>query len=371
MHVEKLTIVNFKNYQEAEISCNPKLNCFVGNNGMGKTNLLDAIYYLCMSKSYFMGSDLYTIRSNEEFMVLQGVFSHNGNQDEIYCGLKTNKRKIFRKNKKEYTRISEHIGQYPVVMVSPSDSALITGGSDERRKYINAVISQYSPGYLENTIQYNKILAQRNKLLKNYQHTRNANELLEIYDTQLIPLGEKIYTQRCGFIEKLTPIFNTYYTSISGDNENVGINYVSSLKNNSFGDLLLRSRSADLSVQYTTIGIHKDDIEMIMQDLPIRKVGSQGQQKTFLVALKMAQFSFLKETKGIAPIILLDDIFDKFDVERVKQILELVSHHNFGQIFITHTNEQRMTELLSGYTSNYNIYKVEKNGIKQIDHEKE
>ncbi len=371
MHIEKLSIINFKNYHEAEILCNPKLNCFVGNNGVGKTNLLDAIYYLCMSKSYFHGSDIYTIRNTQDFMVLQGFFSNEGHIDEIYCGLKTNKRKIFRKNKKEYPRISEHIGQYPVVMISPADSILILGGSDERRKYINAVISQYSNIYLTDSIRYNKLLSQRNKLLKNYHQTQNARELLEVYDSQLIPLGNNIFEHRKKFIEELSPVFNHFYKKISDNKEDVSINYSSALQEKGFEELLQSSLNIDLNIQHTSTGIHKDDIEMFMAGHPIRKTGSQGQQKTFLVALKMAQFKFLKATKDVDPILLLDDIFDKFDVERVKHILELVSDNNFGQIFITHTNERRMTELLSGYTSNFSIFRVETDSIKQIINEEE
>lgn len=370
MHIEKLSVINFKNYREAEILCNPKLNCFVGPNGVGKTNLLDAIYYLCMSKSYFQGSDMYTIRNSADFMVLQAFFKVDDHIDEIYCGLKTNKRKIFRKNKKEYPRISEHIGQYPVVMISPADSALIIGGSEERRKYMNAVISQYSKTYLENSIQYNKILAQRNKLLKNFNQMQNAHDLLDVYNSQLIPLGNSIYNQRKDFIEKLSPVFNAFYKKISDNKEDVHINYASELKNKNFEELLHSSQKTDLNIQHTTQGIHKDDLEMFMADKPIRKTGSQGQQKTFLVALKMAQFSFLKETKSIDPILLLDDIFDKFDVDRVKHILELVSDNSFGQIYITHTNETRMKELLSGYTTNYALFRVEPEGIKPLDNEK-
>jgi DNA replication and repair protein RecF len=371
MHIEKLSVINFKNYHEAEILCNPKLNCFVGQNGVGKTNMLDAIYYLCMSKSYFHGSDKYTIRNGLDFMVLQGFFKVGGHLDEIYCGLKTEKRKIFRKNKKEYPRISEHIGQYPVVMISPADSMLIIGGSDERRKYINAVISQYSRTYLENTIQYNKILLQRNKLLKNFHQTRNAGELLEVYNTQIAPLGNNIYKQRKEFIEKLSPVFNEFYKKISDNKEDVQINYTSTLHDQNFEELLQSSLMIDQNAQYTSQGIHKDDIKMVMGGTPIRKTGSQGQQKTFLVALKMAQFSFLKDTKGIDPILLLDDIFDKFDGNRVKHILELVSDNSFGQIFITHTNESRMIDLLSGYTSNYTIFRVAPEGIKQLENEEE
>lgn len=370
MHIDRLSIVNFKNYSEASIALNQKLNCFVGNNGIGKTNLLDAVYYLCMSKSYFHSSDLYSIREGENFMVLQGNFIAEEKDYEIYCGLKKEKRKIFRKNKKEYKRISEHIGKFPVVMVSPADSSLILGGSEERRKYINAVISQYNPAYLENIIRYNKILTQRNKLLKNMQGTGNARELLEVYNSQIIPLGKEIHAERKLFIEKLNPLFKDFYYNISDGLEQVSIQYNSQLNNKGFDDLINQNMQSDLAAQHTTTGIHKDDLELTMFSHPIKKIGSQGQQKTFLTALKMAQFVFLSNTKKIPPILLLDDIFDKFDVNRVKQIIHLVSGEKFGQIFITHTSESRMMELLKGYVGKYSLFRVEQNGIKQVDHEK-
>ncbi len=371
MHIDNLSIVNFKNYSEATIGLNPKLNCFVGNNGVGKTNLLDAVYYLCMSKSYFHSSDLYSIKEGNDFLVLQGNFIIDEKAYEIYCGLKKDKKKVFRKNKKEYKRISEHIGQFPVVMVSPADSSLILGGSEERRRYINAVISQYQPAYLENIIRYNKIIAQRNKLLKNMHGSGNAHDLLDVYNSQLIPLGDEIHAERKLFIEKLNPLFKEFYNNISDGLEQVSIQYNSQLNNESFEVLINQNIHADLAAQHTTTGIHKDDLDLTMFTHPIKKIGSQGQQKTFLTALKMAQFVFLSNTKKIPPILLLDDIFDKFDVNRVKQIIHLVSGDNFGQIFITHTNELRMKELLEEYEGKYSLFRVEQNGINYLGYEEE
>ena len=365
MHIAKLSLVNYKNYSEAEINLHGKVNCFVGNNGVGKTNLLDAVYYLCMCKSYFHSSDKYTIRQEQDFMVLQGAFVKSEDDiSELYCGLKTGKKKQFRKNKKEYPRLSDHIGQFPVVMVSPADSALITEGSEERRKYMNAVISQFDRSYLEDTIQYNKVLLQRNKLLKEMRGHSGATELLDVYDSQLAPLAERVFNVRHKFVSELTKVFQKYYSLISESKEKVGLHYVSQLDGETnYLSLIKAARGRDLAAQHTTVGVHRDDLELSMNEMPIKKVGSQGQQKTFLVSLKLAQFQFLNELKGVKPILLLDDIFDKFDANRVKQILNLVSEDAFGQIFITHTNEIRMRELLKEFHGAYALFQVENGRI--------
>lgn len=363
MHIKKLSLINFKNYEEANLELHPKVNCFVGDNGVGKTNLLDGVHYLCMCKSYFNSSDAHTTRHGQEYMVLQAEFLKNETENEIYCGLKTGKRKIFRKNKKEYPKLSEHIGQFPVVMVSPSDSALILEGSEERRRYMNAVISQYNPGYLEASIKYNKILLQRNKLLKEMAHHSGSADLINIYDEQLVPLAKTIWDSRKEFVSKLVPVFKKFYEQISNGRESVELCYFSQLHDKEFSVLLEENKRKDRIAQTTTAGIHKDDLELLMQGNPIKKIGSQGQQKTFLVALKLAQFSFLNEINKIPPILLLDDIFDKFDGKRVMEILHIVSEEEFGQIFITHTNEVRMRELLKELTGTYKLFKVEDNSI--------
>lgn len=366
MHIKNLSLLNFKNYDEAQLELHPRVNCFVGDNGIGKTNLLDSVYYLCMCKSYFHSSDVYNIKYNQDFMALQANFQKNNNEFEIHCGLKKGKRKVFQKNKKEYPKLSEHIGQFPVVMVSPADSALIIEGSEERRRYMNAVISQYNHEYLEASIQYNKTLLQRNKLLKEMGHHSGASDLLSIYDEQLIPLGEIIHHGRKNFVSKLVPVFKQFYEKISGGKEIVDIQYTSQLNDADYAELIAQSQRKDLITQHTTSGVHKDDLELIMHDTPIKKTGSQGQQKTFLVALKLAQFNFLNEINQVPPILLLDDIFDKFDGKRVMEILHIVSDENFGQIFITHTNEKRMLELLKEFSGNYKLFRVEESNIKLI-----
>lgn len=368
MRIESLSIVNFKNFEQVNLKFHSKINCFTGNNGVGKTNLLDAIYYLCMSKSFLGAADIYSIRRNESFMMLQGNFLKDQEQEEVICGLKTGQKKQLRRNKKEYARISDHIGLFPVVMISPNDIILIIEGNEERRKYINSVISQYDNTYLENLIDYNKLIGQRNKLLKEWKTGNTDERLLQVYDEQLAPLGEAIYKARNSFIKRLVPVFQKYYELVSGGIEKVNLEYISQLHQNSFADELLNLRSKDMMLKHTSVGIHRDDLALSIHSMPIKKIGSQGQQKSFLVALKMAQFEFLKEQKKLNPILLLDDIFDKFDQERVKNILDLVSGNAFGQIFITHTNETRLLQLMSENQDHFKLFRVKNNQVETINY---
>ncbi len=366
MYLKNLTLTNFKNYREVSCTLHSKLNCFVGNNGEGKTNFLDAIYYTCMCKSYFNATDLYSIRQGEEYMLIKADFYRNDQEEEILCGLQLNKKKQFRRNKKEYQRLNDHIGLFPIVMVSPADIQLITEGSEERRKYMNSVISQYHKIYLDNTIHYNKILAQRNKTLKESTSGLSQSELLDVYDEQLIALGNEIYKDRLHFIDKFTPIFNNYYNLISGHKEQVELIYQSQITGHNFTEILHQSRKRDLAFQYTTVGIHKDDLILNLNNTHIKLIGSQGQQKTYLVALKLAQFDFLKSVSETIPILLLDDIFDKFDASRVRQILKLVAGDAFGQIFITHTNLDRMNAILEELDIDHKLFSVSDGEIIEI-----
>jgi DNA replication and repair protein RecF len=363
MHIRKLSLVNFKNYSEVTIDLHPKLNCFVGNNGAGKTNILDAMYYLCMCKSYFNITDLYSIRHDEPFMVLQADIADNDRREELYCGLKRNQKKQFRRNKKEYTKLSDHIGTFPVVMVSPIDVQLIQDGSEERRKYINSVISQYDKVYLNNTLHYNRALSQRNRLLKDGADSQKLTDLLNIYDDQLISYGNEIYNSRIEFIKKFIPVFNQYYTIISGGNEPVELIYQSQLNGGNFAAQLRESRHKDIKVQFTTVGIHKDDLILNLNGIPIKRIGSQGQQKTYLVSLKFAQFEFLRNIKQIPPLLLLDDVFDKLDVTRVRHILKLVGQDSFGQIFITHTSLDRMKSILTELNLGHFLFDVQHGSV--------
>lgn len=371
MNLQDLSIINFKNYSQIDLKLSPKINCFVGQNGVGKTNLLDAIYYLSMCKSYLNPIDSQNIRYDEDFFVIQGDYILKEKHENIYCGLKRNKKKQFKRNKKEYQKLSDHIGLLPVVMISPTDSSLILEGSDERRKYMDMVISQYDKEYLNNLIRYNRVITQRNKLLKDFYQNRNFDEdTIDVWDEQLIKLGEKIHAVRVKFVDELIPVFQDYYSRISGDKEQVKLVYESQLSENDFRSLLENALDKDRVVQHTTVGIHKDDLILTLNGYPIKKAGSQGQQKTYLVSLKLAQFDFIKKLSGIKPILLLDDIFDKFDKQRVRQIVELVAENHFGQIFITDTSEDRLENILKDINIEHSILSIDSEGsitAKKID----
>jgi DNA replication and repair protein RecF len=359
MYLQSISLVNFKNFEEAEITFSPRINCFVGDNGVGKTNLLDAIHYLCLCKSYFNPVDTQNIRHNQEFALIQGMFLNKNKSDEIYCSIHHNRNKIFKRNKKEYERLAQHIGSFPVVMISPEDASLIMEGSEERRKFLNSVISQYDKAYLEDMIHYNKLLAQRNRLLKDFGGTRGFDEdMLDVYDKQMLLPAGRIFNQRISYTEKMIPIFQKYYHGIAPDHEKVDLQYQSQLIDHDFGMLLKGSREKDRFMQYTTHGVHKDDLILKLNGYPLKKIGSQGQQKTFLVTLKLAQFDFIKEMNKLKPILLLDDVFDKFDESRVRQIIRLVSDDHFGQIFISHTDEAKMQSILEEMAIDFKLFHI-------------
>ncbi len=359
MHLKTLSLVNFKNYEQVDISLSEKINCFVGENGVGKTNLLDAIHYLSLCKSNLNPVDSQNIKYEQEFLVVQGVFERRGKEENIYCGIRKQKKKQFKRNKKEYSKLSEHIGLIPLVMISPADAILINGGSEERRKFMNGVIAQYSRVYLENLIQYNRALSQRNSLLKDFAMTRSFDPaMLEVWDEQLIRYGEPIYEERVRFVNELLPVFNEFHSHVSGNREKVSLSYQANLQGSTFREGLRASVEKDRIVQYTTFGVHKDDLGMSLEGYSLKKSGSQGQQKTFLVALKLAEFEFIRKLTEIHPILLLDDIFDKFDAGRVKHIISLVAENQFGQIFITDTNEQRLQGILKEIPANNKIFRI-------------
>ena len=369
MHLKSLSLVNFKNYEQVDIPLSPKINCFVGENGVGKTNVLDAVHYLALCKSNLNPVDTQNIRYEQDFCVVQGVFERLGKEENIFCGIRHQKKKQFKRNQKEYQKLSEHIGLIPLVMVSPFDSILINGGSEERRKFMNGVIDQYSRVYLENLIQYNRALTQRNRLLKDFVASRSFNlEMLEVWDQQLVRYGEPIYQERKRFVDELLPLFGSFYEHVSGNRETVTLAYQAQLHNTGFGDGLKGSVEKDRIVQYTTFGIHKDDLGMDLDTHSLKKSGSQGQQKTFLVALKLAEFEFIRKLTEIPPILLLDDIFDKFDATRVKQIISLVAENHFGQIFITDTNESRLFGILSALPADHRVFRIDHAGsINQME----
>jgi len=355
-----LSLVNFKNYGQADFSFCPKINCLVGNNGTGKTNVLDAIYYLSMTKSCLNPADSQNIRYDTDFFVIQGEYERKGEPESIYCGMKRGQKKIFRRNRKDYERLSEHVGLLPVVMVSPADGYLVIGGSDERRKLMNETISQYDHNYLLHIMQYNRALEQRNALLKSFAEKRSFDaEVLEVWNEQLVECGNKVYDYRTKYCQELIPVFQQYYEEISGGREKVELLYRSHLQEKDFAALLHESTEKDRLQQFTTTGPHKDDLLLQMDGFPIKKSGSQGQQKTFLVALKLANFEFIRRRNNITPILLLDDIFDKFDALRVSRIIQLVAGEQFGQIFITDTGREHIEGLLYQTDCEHRLLNIE------------
>ncbi len=320
---------------------------------------MDAIYYLSFCKSFLNSVDAQNIRFDQEFFMIQGKYSRLDSDETIYCGLKRNQKKIFRRNQKEYKKLSEHIGLIPLIIVTPSDTNLISGGSEDRRRFIDSVISQYDAIYLDNLIRYNRALLQRNNLLKQFAGRNNFQlETLEVWDDQLIKYGTQIHASRLSFVGKLQPVFQKYYELISGGKETVGLKLNSELTDHDFEQLLKQSVGKDRMLQYTTSGIHKDDFEFELADYPIKKFGSQGQKKTYLVALKLAQFDFMKEISGLMPVLLLDDIFDKLDKGRVEQIVKLVADDHFGQIFITDTNREHLDQMIAGLETESRIFTI-------------
>lgn len=338
MWLKRISILNYKNLEQVEVAFSRKMNCIIGKNGMGKTNLLDAVYYLSFCKSATNAIDSQNILHDRDFFVVQGFYeTDEGEPEEVYCGLKRRQKKQFKRNKKEYSRLSDHIGLIPLVMVSPADSWLIAGGSEERRRFIDVVISQFDREYLEALIRYNKALLQRNSLLK--ADVEPEEELMLVWEEMMAASGETVYAKRKAFIDEFIPVFQSYYSYISQDREQVSLSYESHAAKGNLLEQLKEVRQRDRILGYSTRGIHKDDLIMQLGDFPIKREGSQGQNKTYLIALKLAQFEFLKRTGSrTTPIVLLDDIFDKLDASRVEQIVKLVAGDSFGQIFVTDTN---------------------------------
>jgi len=365
MILERISILNYKNIEQAELSFSSKLNCFLGNNGMGKTNLLDAIYYLSFCKSHNNLIDSQNIKHDSDFALIQGYYQlKDDSLDEFFCSLRRKQKKQFKRNKKEYEKLSDHIGCLPLVMVSPADSDLITGGSEERRKFLDVVLSQFDKEYLHALIKYNKALQQRNALLK--LEIQADETLFELWEEQLSNEGKIINSKRKVFIEQFIPTFQYYYGFICQSNESVGLMYESQLTDNDLGNLLKEKREKDKILGHTTVGIHRDDLDMRLGDYSMKKVGSQGQNKTYVVAMKLAQFDFLKKVGVTTPVLLLDDIFDKLDSSRVEQIVKLVAGQNFGQIFITDTNREHLDDILKNSTSDYCLYQVSNGQVSSI-----
>lgn len=362
MHLRSISLVSYKNVLQCDLDFVPKINCILGNNGEGKTNLLDAIYYLSFCKGYINTVDSQNINHDEEYSIISGEYERKESTEKIYCGLQRKRPKQFKRNKKKYTRLSEHIGLLPLVMVSPLDSKLVLEGSEERRRYMDGVISQFDKKYLESLITYNKVLLQRNTYLKRGYSKQFDLELIAVWNDQLNSLGSLIFEKRTSFIQELIPVFQRYYAFISGDREQVFLEYNSHFSEGDYGLQLKDSMQKDLALGYTTKGVHRDDLLFKLDAYPIKRLGSQGQQKTYLTALKFAQFEFIAKRGSVTPILLLDDIFDKLDSHRVEKIVELVSGDDFGQIFITDTNREHLYEILETIGKDYCVFLVE-NGV--------
>ena len=363
MILEQLSLINYKNIQTATLDLSPKINCFIGQNGVGKTNVLDAIYYLSFCHSANNLVDSQVIRHGEEFFMIEGRYRLPQNDELlISCGFKPGTKKHFKKNKKEYKRLSEHIGLIPVVMVSPSDTLLIDGGSEERRRLMDMVISQYDRSYIEALNRYNKALQQRNTMLKADEEP--DYDVMSLWEEQMAMTGEQIYQKREAFVKEMVPIFQRFYETISGNREQVALNYVSHCQRGPLLEVIQRDRFKDRAVGYSLHGIHRDDLEIALGGHQMKREGSQGQHKTFVIALKLAQFDFLKRTNTqTTPLLLLDDIFDKLDAQRVEQIVSLVAGNEFGQIFITDTNRDHLDQILSASSHDYKIFYVENGEI--------
>lgn len=359
MILRHLSILNYKNIEQVDLDFSPKMNCLIGQNGEGKTNLLDAIHFMALCKSSTTAIESACIRHDAESAMLQGAFEdEEGTTEDISLGLIRGHKKQLKRNKKAYKRLTEHIGLIPLVMVSPQDSLLIDGGSDERRRFMDIVIAQTDRRYMEALSNYNKALAQRNALLKQ-ENPAPDETLLTLWEEQMALYGQVIFEARDRHVKSFEPVFQELYTQVSQGHEQVGLHYVSHAQRGPLLDIIQRDRQKDLIMGYSLHGVHRDDLEMTLGGYPLRREGSQGQNKTFLVALRLAQFDFLHRAgRQTAPLLLLDDIFDKLDARRVEQIVHIVSSNRFGQIFITDTNRDHLDQILSRMGSDYKLFHV-------------
>ena len=362
MYLKKLSLINFKNIREENLEFRPGINCFVGDNGAGKTNVIDAVYFLSMCKSSLAMTDGQSMRHGSDFFLLDGQYLTDGGRSEsVVCAFARKGGKTLKRNGKEYERLSDHVGLIPVVIVSPADTMLISDAADERRRYLNGFISQLDRAYLQALVRYNAVLGERNRLLKNMPD----ETMLRIYDMQLVEQGNRIHALRREFTQRLQPVVADYYRTLSGDREQVELHYKSELNDRPFDELLLAARQKDLANEFTTAGIHRDDLVLKIGGYPLRKYGSQGQQKSFLIALKLAQYTIVAREKGEKPILLLDDLFDKLDAGRVEQLIRLVSDDTFGQILITDCNPTRLKRILDKAGGDYTLFSVAEGAVTQ------
>ncbi|WP_109743993.1 DNA replication/repair protein RecF [Arcicella aurantiaca] len=357
MYLQKISLANFKSYEYESYVFSERVNCVVGENGIGKTNLLDAIYFLALTKSSISNQDALSINHEAEYMMIEGSFEIGesgenitpitNNQSLITISIQRGQKKAVLRDKKAYERISEHIGKFPVVMLSPNDTDVIRDGSEERRKFFDGVMAQLDSEYLENLLQYNRLLLQRNSLLKQFSERNYVDDLLlDIYSDPLVEVAVKIHQAREQFVTQFLPLFKKHYATLSDAREEVEMIYESEVGAENFTQIFRKNRPRDLAAQRTTMGIHKDDFAFEINGFTLRKFGSQGQQKSFVIALKLAQFEMLSQQKGFPPILLLDDIFDKLDDRRIQQLITMMVDGTFSQVFITDARPERTRQLL-------------------------
>lgn len=358
MQLQTLQLINFKNYAEARVNFSSRINVLVGKNGSGKTNLLDAIHYLALTKSAVSGADNYCVRHGQQHFFLKGVFRLPDGVKEITCAFQSGSKKIFKEGINEYQKLSDHIGRYPVVLIAPDDTDLVKEGSEARRKFFDSIISQLDRRYLEALIQYNHVLRQRNGLLKMFSETHGFDPVaLETYDEMLIRTGNLVFEKRKLFVKEYAPVFQKFYNFIVADEE-AAVLYNTELEEVSFPDGLRQNRSRDLFLQRTSFGIHRDDYHFTLGSGDLKRLGSQGQQKSFIIALKLAQYEVVKRHKGFNPLLLLDDIFDKLDDFRIERLLELIKNDELGQLFITDARPDRTAALLKHINVTSSVFNV-------------
>jgi DNA replication and repair protein RecF len=366
MHLKNLHLVNYKNYEEAEIPLSSGINCFVGENGAGKTNILDAVHYLSMCKSYMNVIDRQNIRFEQPFFVIQGDWFKEEATVNIHCAVKVGSKKVFRRNKKEYEKLADHIGQFPAVMISPYDRDLISEGSDLRRKWMDGIIAQFDRKYLEDIQKYAKVLLQRNALLKNMaEHRLFDRESIEVWNMQMVQLGECIFERRKEFLESFIPVFQKHYDSIGNESEKVSLTYRSQLNDGDFNQLLLDAERKDAHMRYSTVGTHRDDLVFEIKGHPVKKFGSQGQQKSYIIALRLAQYEWLKAQLNVTPVLLLDDIFDKLDQTRVERLMKLVHDQFFGQVLVSDTDEDRVRDIFAKNELESKLFRVSEGSVEE------
>lgn len=368
LFLQKLVATEFKNYELQALEPGRKLNFLLGDNGGGKTNLLDAIYFLCMGKSYFQATDRFLVRTGGDFFRLEGVFERMAERERIVAKYKSGDKKILERNQVPYDRLSEHVGLLPVVIIAPDDVAIAMEGSEERRRFLDNTLCQLQPTYLQQLLVYNKVLHQRNALLKSQEHTGRIDPaLLEVYEAQLLGPADYIHQARTNFLEALLPVFLAYQQQIARGREMVGCTYRSPLQQAPLEQLFAENREKDLILQRTSVGIHKDDLVFTINDKPIKRFASQGQRKTYILALKLAQYELLRSQKGLQPILLLDDLFDRLDPHRVRQLLQLILDGPFGQVFISDTDTERLPAIAAELQSEYRTFIIQKGMIQDAE----